>query len=595
MKRVLALDVGSTTTKARLFALQAGEWMVLGAADRPTTVEEPAEDVMVGVQAAAAAVGRQAGIDLGSRALSLEGDENLRILACSSAGGGLRMVVCGVVRQMTAESAERAALGAGAIVQDVLTVRDGRFPAERIARIRSLNPDMILLTGGTDGGQIGHVIALAEWIRAADPRPRYGDHPIPVIYAGNADARSFVAEVLQDCASLHVVDNLRPRLEKEILGPAREAIHEVFMEHVMAQAPGYASLLALVDAPILPTPGAFGLLMQILSREIEQDVLAVDVGGATTDCYSVIDGELYRTVSANLGMTYSAPNVFASTEPLNIARWLPYTVDADHIRQWAANKMIRPTTLPHAVEDLQMEHAIAREAIRLAYAHHNELVVGLKGIGAGQGIGGALSQGTGRQRVDLMRVRDIIGSGGVLSHAGRGSQALSIMIDAFAPEGLTRLRVDSGFVAPHLGVLTQLDPAASRRLMERVLVDVGWCLAPRVLGRPPEVLATVEVAGAVYGCELTIAPGEYRVIRLESEGTTRLVCRPARGVDVGGGPGRTVRHEIPACKAQLVLDGRGRPLPDSSGQSLQRLVADTRRRLAVHGCYDEEMTQWVGI
>lgn len=589
MKRVLALDVGSTTTKARLFALEAGEWMVLGSADRPTTVEEPLEDVMMGVHAASAAVGEQLGIDRASRGGSGGAGGDLRVLACSSAGGGLRMVVCGVVRQMTAESAQRAALGAGAIVQDVLTVHDGRFPVERIARIRSLNPDMILLTGGTDGGQIGHVIALAEWVRAADPRPRHRDHRIPIIYAGNADARSFISEVFEDSASLHIVDNLRPTLESEVLGPAREAIHEVFMEHVMVQAPGYTSLLEVVDAPILPTPGAFGLLMQILSRQIQEDLVAVDVGGATTDCYSVIDGELYRTVSANLGMTYSASNVFASTQPLNIARWLPYTVSAEHIRQWTVNKMIRPTTLPHMTADLQMEHAIAREAIRLAFAHHNQLVVGLKGIGAGQGIGGVLSQGAPRQRVDLMRVREIIGSGGVLSHAGRPSQALSIMVDAFAPEGLTRLRVDSGFVAPHLGVLAQLDRSACLRLAERILVDVGWCLAPRILGRSPEVLARVEITGPSCAHDLTIFPGEYRVVRLEAEGTTRLVCRPTRGVDVGAGPGRTLREELPPCQAVLVLDGRGRPLPDCREEPLEELVADTRRRLALHGCYDEEM------
>lgn len=584
----MAVDVGSTTTKARLFAYERGEWMVLGSADRPTTVEEPAEDVIVGVGAAVRAVGETLDLELISPDGHIAVGEGGRVLACSSAGGGLRMVVCGVVRQMTAESAQRAALGAGAIVQDVLTVRDGRFPIERIARISSLSPDMILLTGGTDGGQIGHVIALAEWIRAADPRSRYGDRRLPVIYAGNVDARSFISEVFRDSASLHIVDNLRPQLEKEILGPARDAIHEVFMEHVMVQAPGYDSLLKIVDAPLLPTPGAFGLLMQQLSRETADDVLAVDVGGATTDCYSVIDGELYRTVSANLGMTYSAPNVFASTDPVNIARWLPYPTDAEHIRQWTANKMIRPTTLPHATEDLQMEHALAREAIRLAFAHHNRLVVGLKGIGAGQGIGGALSEGTGRQRVDLMRVREIIGSGGVLSHAGRPCQALAVMIDAFAPEGFTRLRVDSGFVAPHLGILSQLDQDASRHLMEKVLIDVGWCLAPRVLGRPPEILARIEITGTASACELNVSPGDYQVLELDPERPTRISCLPARGVDAGAGPGRAVREELPPSTAQLVLDGRGRPLPDPPEDALDRLTAETRRRLARHGCYDGE-------
>ncbi len=593
IRQVLALDVGSTTTKGRMF-IRDDKWKVAGSADRPTTVEAPEEDVMVGVLAVCRALEADLGIQIIFEDGSLRAGDEGAVVACSSAGGGLRMVVGGVVREMTAESAERAALGAGAIVQDVFSVNDGRFPVERVARIRSLRPDMILFTGGTDGGQVSHVIALAEWIRAAEPEPRYGKgQNLPVIYAGNASARSLVTEILGDRVDLHSVDNLRPRLEVEVLGPARDAIHDVFMEHVMAQAPGYEKLLSIVDAQVLPTPGAFGRLVRELVGEVGGDVLAVDVGGATTDIFSVVSGELYRTVSANLGMSYSAANVFASTIPEDIARWLPEPLSTDDIREWTANKMIRPTTLPHLLSDLQMEHALVREAIRLALEHHNRLVVTLKGVEAEGGRTPLLTahgDPTGQKMVDMMKVEEIVGSGGVLSHAGRLSQVLAIMIDGFAPEGLTRLRVDRGFVIPHLGVLTQLDPGAARQLTDQVLAEAGWCLAPVVPGgaRPPAVLAEVEIVRRGKREQVRLKPGGFEVRPLDQTSSVTLSCAPARGVDAGAGPGRHLRVSIPPSPGQLVLDGRGRPLPGTAELSLEQLIAQTRRNLAKLGCYSDE-------
>src|SRR5690606_12392391 len=132
-----------------------------------------------------------------------------------------------------ADSAARAALGAGAIVMDTIATNDKRLPHEKIERIRHLRPDMLLLAGGTDGGTRKHVVALTELIAAAQPRPRLGSgYNLPVIYAGNIEVRKDVADRLAHKVALQFVDNVRPVLERENLGPARDAIHEVFMEHV---------------------------------------------------------------------------------------------------------------------------------------------------------------------------------------------------------------------------------------------------------------------------------------------------------------------------------------------------------------------------
>ena len=349
------------------------------------------------------------------------------------------MMVAGVVMTMTAESAARAALGAGAIVMDTIASNDGRLPHQRVSRIRKLRPDMILLSGGIDGGTVSHVAELADLIGAADTRPRFGTgFELPVIYAGNIKARDVVQKALEEKSDLSIVDNLRPTLERENLAPARQKIHDLFMEHVMAHAPGYKKLMAWTDVPIMPTPGAVGLLIETIARKEGIDAIGVDIGGATTDVFSVFGGVFNRTVSANLGMSYSVSNVLAEAGLENIMRWLPFRMEEGDLRNRIRNKMIRPTTIPQTLRELIMEQSIAREALRLAFEQHKSMAVGLKGIQQQRTISDAFAQtATGVTLVDMISLDILVGSGGVLSHAPRRQQAALMLIDGFLPEGVT--------------------------------------------------------------------------------------------------------------------------------------------------------------
>ncbi len=163
---------------------------------------------------------------------------------------------------------------------------------------------MIVISGGIDGGTTTHVVQIAELIAPAKPQPRFGrEFRMPIIFAGNTKAAPLVKEVFDDTVDLAVVDNLRPVLERENLGPARDKIHDLFLEHVMAHAPGYDKLMGWTDAPIMPTPGAVGNILQTIASRQGINVVGVDIGGATTDVFSVFDKTFNRTVSANLGMS----------------------------------------------------------------------------------------------------------------------------------------------------------------------------------------------------------------------------------------------------------------------------------------------------
>lgn len=595
--RIMATDCGSTTTKAILIEKRDGEYRLIRRGEAPTTVEAPAEDVTKGVLNAVGEIEDLEGrkflkADGSTVQVSPDSNDGVDIyMSTSSAGGGLQMTVAGVVKTMTGESAQRAALGAGAIVMDVVASNDGRLAHEKVADIRRLRPDMILLSGGIDGGTIDHVVELAEIIKAADPKPRFGvGYKLPVIYAGNKDAAGEVAKELGDKVELKIVDNLRPVLERENLTPARDIIHELFMEHVMAQAPGYPRLMEwaghYVDGkwkqvPIMPTPGAVGKLIEIVAKNENIEVMGVDIGGATTDVFSVFhSGEetvFNRTVSANLGLSYSVSNVLASAGFDNVMRWVPFHMDEADLRNRIRNKMIRPTTIPQMLLELIVEQAIAREALRLALVQHKELATGLKGVAQERTIGDAFEQTqTGATLVNMMNLDLLIGSGGVLSHAPRRSQAALMVIDAFLPEGVTMLAVDSIFMMPQLGVLSEVLPQAATEVFDKdCLIRLGSCVAPSGLLKKTDVLADVSLKMPDGSSkELQIKRGKMFVLPLGVGEKAQAVIKPAKNLDVGSGPGIEWTGELEGGVVGLVFDGRGRQpfnLPEDDSERIAKL------------------------
>ena len=196
--------------------------------------------------------------------------------------------------------------------------------------------------------------------------PRFGlNFRLPLVYAGNKDAQEPFKKLLDDSCTVEAVENIRPTLEVENSVPAREAIHSLFLEHVMSHAPGYNKLMSWTEVPIMPTPSGEGLGMQTIAKIYNENVVGVGLGGATTNVYSVYDGKYVRTVSANLGMSYSICNVLKSAGIRNIQRWIPFDINEAALRNRLRNKMIRPTMIPMTVMDLMIEHAVAREALQL--------------------------------------------------------------------------------------------------------------------------------------------------------------------------------------------------------------------------------------
>ncbi len=554
-------DVGSTTTKALLFVKRDGDWR-FSREEAPTTVEKPHEDVTVGVLRA-------------MRTLEQETDERLLrngvpflpYLSTSSAGGGLAMVVTGLVKDITAGSADRVALGAGAIVLDVIAMDDGRTPYRKIEDLKKLRPDMVLLAGGFDGDAISGPVFLAELVIESGLVPKLNPRAkLPVIYAGNVNAQEYVRRVLEDRYAFYPVPNVRPDGGRENVEPARNAIHELFMDHVMSQAPGYEKLKPWVSAPIMPTPAAFGNILGLVSKDLKKTIMAIDIGGATTDVFSVVNGKVFRTVSANLGMSYSILNAAKLDGIGAVAELLDFETTEAELWNRIGNKHNNPTELPATRQDMMIEWAVATVAIREAVQQHLKVIHGAPSEPSPAKDINELLRPFFRkkeepERIELPELEGydlIIGSGGILSHSPRGAAAM-MLLDALQPRGVVELAVDSAFMFPHLGVLAEVNPGLARELFYRLgIVKLGTALA---LTGERESSKAVTIAGATSRgrtVEEKVESGEVKLLPL-AEGEDLKVRR--RRVEAESEEEFTVSGGV----CGLIADARPRPIESRAG------------------------------
>lgn len=564
---ILATDCGSTTTKARLFKKTKTGYRFVIAGEAPTTVEAPYEDVTRGALNAIREVEELTGLKIlsksGVKIRSAEDDEGVDLyVTTSSAGGGLQMSVLGITKTISAESADRVALGAGAIVMDILSLDDNIPPYKKIETIRELRPDMILLAGGTDGGDIVNVTQLAEFIKTADPKARFGaDYSLPVVFAGNIEAQENIKKTL-NMFTCKIVDNIRPKVELENPEPCRHAIHEFFMEHVMSHAPGYTILMKWTDVDIMPTPMGEGVMFQLLAERQNTNVIGVGLGGATTNIYSIYNKKFVRTVSANLGMSYSICNVLKSAGISNIRRWIPFDIDEDELNNILSNKMIRPTTLPSTLRELIIEHAVGREALRLGFIHHKTYARRLKGVTIARDAGDVFNWGLELDTyIEMPQVKIIGGTGGLLSHAPRRVQSMLLLIDGFQPEGTTRLIQDSVFMFPHLGVLSTVHPNAAYQIFTKdAIIQLGTCIAAKGDINEGEEMFEVELKmpnGEDF--KEYLIRGEIKKIDVPVGVEVDTIITPNKKCDVGLGLGKVVNTKVMGGEVGIIIDARGRP------------------------------------
>ena len=446
---ILVAEIGSTTTLVNAFTgVNSPEPVFWGQGEAPTSVLEG--DVRIGLRGA---------VDDLCRNKGLAGLDYGEMLATSSAAGGLKMTVHGLVYDMTAKAAREAALGAGAVLKKVTA---GLLRESDLDEIRAIKPNIIMLAGGVDHGERETALANAKSLKALGLK-------VPIIYAGNIDAQTEIKSIFEGTGiPLYIVENVYPRIDELNVEPARKVIQAVFEEHII-HAPGMEHIRDMVTGPIIPTPGAVMESAKLLYGEIG-DLMVLDVGGATTDIHSVTEGSeeisrmllapeplAKRTVEGDLGVYVNAMNLVELIGRPELEARLGFPLE----EVLASYKAI-----PKNDAEIRFVEALTAEAVCLAFrrhAGHIRFVYGPQGRSS-------LAEGK-----DLTQIKYIIGTGGALTRLPARMKILQSVarpeerLHLLSPPEAAGVLVDNDYIMASLGVLSKRHPQAALQLLCRSL------------------------------------------------------------------------------------------------------------------------------
>lgn len=459
MKAYLLIDFGSTYTKLTAVDIEKEE--IIGTSKAITTIEK---DIMEGFYKA---------YELLETSFKEEKPNFIKKLACSSAAGGLKIIAIGLVPELTAEAAKRAALGAGARVMKTYSFE---LTEDEIEEIKSLRPDMLLLAGGTDGGNKECIIYNAELLAKSDMG-------VPIVVAGNKSAVSKIREVFTKEKVAHAIcENVMPRLNTINVDPAREEIRKIFMEKII-EAKGLHSAEEYTNGVMMPTPAAVLKAAMVLGEgsDLEDgygELIVADIGGATTDIHSIAKGEpskpgvnlrgleepyAKRTVEGDLGMRYSALSLWEAVGSRKIKKYLK---DKDvNIEEAATFRHANIRFIPETTEEVDFDEAMAKVCLDVSMERH---------CGYLEPYYSPMGMVYNQVGKDLMETKYIIGTGGVLVHSENPKEILEASV--YSIDNINSLKpryprciLDEKYILSAMGLLCEDLPDMAVRIMKKYL------------------------------------------------------------------------------------------------------------------------------
>lgn len=563
----LAVDVGSTNTRASLFDVIDGRYRLVATSEAQSTAGPPLFDLSEGVRVAMdrvqAITGRRlmdesdslifpttgfgAGIDL--------------FVASVSAGHRVRTILAGLMPGVSMASARRLAESTYIDVVGEITLVDERRIEDLVGVVVSTRPDLILVVGGTDNGASKPIFQLIDILKLGISLIPEGSRP-RIVFAGNRSLGALVTDQLADRTSITLMPNVRPMLSIEDLAPARLQLAETLFEIRSTRITGYQELKQWTGGSLLPTGEAYGRLIRYLSRIYDPDkgVLGVDLGSSHTTIAAAFEGDLNLSVNCDLGAGSSILGLLDQGSMPKILRWLPKAITGSEVRDYIYNKSVHPGSVPTTMDELLIEYAIARQLIRYALFHAR------KSWPEGKNS---------RSSLLLPSVEPIVAAGATLARAPKPGYTALMLLDALQPTGVSTLVLDPYSLAPALGATAGPLPVATVQLLEAgVLVSLGTVVCPIGRGRAGRKVLSYQLELEESGQQLSgdIESGQIKVIPLGPGQFGKLSLRPERGYDVGFGTlGRSGSLRVSGGTVGVIIDARGRPLilPDNRDQQVE--------------------------
>jgi hypothetical protein len=371
IKSILAAECGSCTTTAVLIEQVGGTFRLRAAGQAPSTYAPPWDDVTLGVQEAVRHVERMVGRILLApggwpitpRNQAQQGvDAFVVILSCAAP---LQVLIAGLSQDISLRSARRAAAGTYTHVIGALSLdaEGGNSPEARIEAVQQHQPEVIILTGGTDNGAEMPLLELARAISIA--LQMYDNRRPTVLFAGNAALRPQMADIFGAVTALTSVNNIRPLLDIEDLAMTRQELDRLYFEQKMMLLPGFGKLKNWSKYDVIPSGQSFEKLVAYLGRHHHLNALGVSVGSRSTIISTYSGQQLHTTIRSDVGVGQSMASLVEAVPLEKIRRWLPFNLTEEELHNRLMNKSLYPHTVPTGPEDLMIEHAVAREAMRL--------------------------------------------------------------------------------------------------------------------------------------------------------------------------------------------------------------------------------------
>jgi hypothetical protein len=550
---ILAIEVGTAVTRAVLFDVVEGQYRFIASGRAPSTAEAPFRDVGIGV--------RQAIVDLQTitGGTLLGPDNNLiapsqadgsgvdAVVATISAGPVVRTVIVGLLSDVSVQSARHLAESTYARVVEALDLSDHRKPDQQLDAVVRSRPDLVILTGGTDGGasrsmlKTVEAIGLACYLIPAEKRPM-------VLYAGNEHLAGDVHELLDEHAGmLKVSQNVRPRLEEENLGPAGSDLASLVVNLRQRQLKGVEELSMWAGGNVMPTAYAQGRMIRFLTRQYEsvRGLLSVNIGASATSVAAGFGEEVILRTYPQFGLGENLSGLLQHTELEGILRWLSLDIAPNTLREYLIQKSLYPGTLPATTDDHAIAQAITRQVMYLAVRAAKKDFPG----------GAAVT--------DVMPPLDlIIAGGGAVSDGLSLGQGLLMLLDAIQPVGILPILIDQNNLLPLLGVA-----ALRNNYLPVQVIDSGAFIG---LGTIISVIASANYGEQILRVKMTYSDGTdarvdvkfggLEILPLPSGQSARLSLQPLQKADAGLGPGRSGTITVTGGAMGVVIDARGRPL-----------------------------------
>ncbi len=572
---LLALDIGSVTTRAAYFDVVEGQYRFIGMGSAPTSLAAPDNNISVGMQSAIESLQFVIDKTLVSNSGQLlipsqpDGSGVDALCATISAGDPLRTALLGLLPDVSLKSIQKLAHSANTQIIDTINANDPRSTNELLEALFKNSPDLILMAGGTDGGATHSIQKFLELIGLACYLLPEAKRPA-LFFAGNkAMQKQTIASMKKLASSVVVAPNIRPSASFEDLAPAQHKLAEQIIAIRRQHIPELDDLQSLCASPILPSTYNQGRMVRFLSRYFDsgRGVLSVDVGAAGLSLDMAFGDDVYLNVFNQFGLGEPLGHLLEHTRLEDLARWFPLNLPVEWLRDYLFQKSLQPGFIPASKEELIIEQTITRHLLQLAsrdaIARLPSRYHGKKGL--------------------LPAMEPILASGAVLTEAPSPGQKLLMLLDGLQPGGITTIAIDQNNLLAMLGAI-----AGHNSLLPVQIVDSGalaylaTVIAPVVYdvayGTPIVHAKLIRKDGSESESEVKM--GAFKILPLDAGQTARLELRPLLRADVGLGPGRAGAVDVVGSSLGIVIDARGRPI---------RLPAEPEKRRELLNLWQSRM------